>query len=173
FGTGAAIGGIGGVLQAVAFPSTDSAQYVFLVSITVVVMVVLGGIGSVPGVILGAIILKYFDLKVLDGINTSINTSSLVVGPNAPLHFLGNLPIGQSKYLMYGIVLLAFVLLRPQGIIPNNRRQRELRQATAVEDVSSVGALAIEEAGGTLSGEGGSYPTEYAGPGSDAQGREE
>jgi branched-chain amino acid transport system permease protein len=173
FGTGAAIGGIGGVLQAVAFPSTDSAQYVFLVSITVVVMVVLGGIGSVPGVILGAIILKYFDLKVLDGVNTSIHTSSLVVGANAPLHFLANLPIGQSKYLMYGIVLLAFVLLRPQGIIPNNRRQRELRQAASAEEASSVGALAIEQAGGSLPGAGEEDRTQYAGPGSDAQGREE
>ena len=65
------------------------------------------------------------------------------------------------------------VLLRPQGIIPNKRRQRELRQATSVEEATSVGALAIEQAGGTLSGEGGAYPTEYAGPGSDAQGREE
>ncbi len=173
FGMGAAIGGIGGVLQAVAFPSIDASQYVFLVSMTVVIMVVLGGIGSVPGVILGAVLLKYFDIQVLSSINETVKSSDLIAPTSSPLHFLAALPIDQSKYLMYGVVLLAFVLLRPQGIIPNNRRQRELRQATSVEEASSVGALAIEQAGGTISGGGGTDHTEYTGPGSDAQGREE
>ena len=173
FGTGATIGGIGGVLQAVAFPSIDAAQFVFNVSITIVVMIVLGGIGSIPGVILGAIALKYFDNDLLGNINNGVKTSSLVADPGAPLHFLSTVPFDQAKFLMYGLVLLAMVLLRPQGIIPNTRRQRELRVATSAEETSSVGALAIEEAGGALGGEGGAFPTEYTGAGSDAQGREE
>jgi branched-chain amino acid transport system permease protein len=169
---GAAIGGVGGVLRAVASPSIDADQFVFQVSITIVVMIVLGGIGSVPGVILGAIALEYFDQKLLANLSDAVKTNGLVTDPGSPLHFLANAPIQNSRFLIYGLVLLAFVLLRPQGIIPNKRRQRELQQATSAEEATVVGAFAIEQAGGSLPGGDESEQTQYTGPGSDAQGRE-
>ncbi len=173
FATGAAIGGIGGILNVALVPSITPDQFTFNISISILVMIVLGGIGSIPGVIVGAIVLKLFDQILLNNLNDYVHGSPLVSNPGAPLHFLAGNDFNQEKFLLYGLVLLGMILLRPQGIIPDRRRQREIKEASSVESASAVGVLAIEESGDTLAGLG-SAPdvTEYVGPGSDAQGRE-
>ena len=176
FALGATIGGIGGVLNAAAVPSIDPATFVFAISITILVMIVLGGIGSIPGVILGAFLLQYFNTQVLGNINQWVHTNGLVASTTSPFHFLFTFDFNQAKFLMYGLVLLAMVLFRPQGIIPDVRRKRELKGEAAIESAetfSAVGLLAKEQAGEAVSGIGAEDHTEYAGPGSDAQGRED
>ena len=173
FGMGAAIAGLAGVLSAAVQGIITPEVFSFNYSITILVMIVLGGIGSIPGVIIGATLLGYFQFQLLDNVQTFIHGNPLVSSTSSPLHFLSTVDLGQNQFLIYGLVLLVMVLLRPQGIIPDRRRQRELRAATSVEEASAVGILAIEQAGGTISGMGGANPTEYTGPGSDAQGREE
>ena len=66
------------------------------------------------------------------------------------------------------------ILLRPQGLIPDARRKRELAgEGVAPEDMSAVGLLAQEEVGLSSSATGNALDqTEYTGAGSDAQGRE-
>jgi ABC-type branched-subunit amino acid transport system permease subunit len=173
FATGATIGGLGGVLSTAAVPSITPDGFNFNVSITILVMIVLGGIGSIPGVIIGAIILQYFSVQLSGQLNDFIHNSPLVSNLSSPLHGLATHDFNQDKFLLYGVLLLAMVLLRPQGIIPDRRRQRELRQASAVEEVSAVGIVALEQAGASVNGLGAEDATEYTGPGSDAQGRGE
>jgi ABC-type branched-subunit amino acid transport system permease subunit len=173
FGLGAFVGGVGGVLNTAFVPAVLPANFNFSVSITVLIMIVLGGIGSVPGVIVGAIILRLVDAYLLGLINDPIHQSALVAPTNAPLHFLANVDFNVMKYLIYGVVLILMIVLRPQGIIPDARRKRELKGiGAAPESVSAVGMFEIEESGGDLATGEALDQTTYVGEGSDAQGRD-
>jgi ABC-type branched-subunit amino acid transport system permease subunit len=169
FGLGAFVGGIGGALNASFVGAIAPPDFNFNISITVLVMIVLGGLGSIPGVIVGAIILRFIDLYLLGQINGAVHNSSLVADNSAPLHFLANVDFNTAKFLIYGLVLLTMILLRPQGLIPDVRRKRELQGiGAAAEDTSAVGLLEREEASVDMSG----GETTFAGAGSDAEGRE-
>lgn len=174
FAMGAFVGGLGGVLNTAFVPSVNPVNFNFSISITILIMVVLGGIGSIPGVILGALVLRLFDVYLLQLINDPIHQSFLVAPANAPLHILANVDFNTLKLLIYGGVLMAMILLRPQGLIPDARRKRELAGiGTAPESVSAVGAFEQEEAGISSASAGDALDeTEYTGAGSDAQGRE-
>ncbi len=173
FGMGAFIGGIGGVMNAAFTTSITPTDFTFYISIEVLVMIVLGGLGSIPGVILGAAALRFFDVYLLGQINDTIHSSFLVSGNGAPFHFLAGIDFNTSKYLIFGVLLLVMILVRPQGLIPDRRRTRELHgEGLAAETLSSVGAVEREEAGEGVSGEGSEDETSYTGAGSDAQGRE-
>jgi ABC-type branched-subunit amino acid transport system permease subunit len=174
FAIGAFVGGAGGVINTAFVPAILPANFNFSVSITVLIMIVLGGIGSVPGVIIGALILRLFDVYILGLINDPIHNSFLVGPANAPLHFLANVDFNVLKYLIYGVVLVVMILLRPQGLIPDARRKRELKGiGAAPEDMSAVSMLVIEEEGVDESALSSSEQTVFSGEGSDAQGREE
>ncbi|MBF6589062.1 MAG: ABC transporter ATP-binding protein [Ktedonobacterales bacterium] len=173
FGLGAVVGGLGGGLFAGHLQSIATTNFNFQVSITVLAMIVLGGIGSIPGVIVGAIALAFFDQYLLGKVNDTVHQSVLVQANNAPLHFLAGFDFNFSKYLIYGLLLMIMILLRPQGLIPNIRRQRELKGIGASpEGASAVGLLEREEAGETLESFDAQDTTTFGGPGSDAQGRE-
>jgi ABC-type branched-subunit amino acid transport system permease subunit len=175
FALGAFVGGIGGVINTAVFPSITPLGFSFAISITVLIMVVLGGIGSIPGVIIGALVLRLFDVFLLQRVNDPVHQSFLVAPVNAPLHVLANVDFNTLKLLIYGIVLVAMILLRPQGLIPDARRRRELKGVGAApEGVSAVGAFEQEEAGISSAAATADAldPSEYTGAGSDAQGRE-
>jgi branched-chain amino acid transport system permease protein len=173
FGLGAVVGGIGGVMNAAFTTSITPKDFSFNISITILIMVVLGGLGSVPGVILGAILLRFFDVYLLGQINDAVHGNVLVAGNGAPLHFLTAVDFNTSKYLFYGIILVTMILLRPQGLIPDKRRTRELHgEGVAAESLSAVGTVEREELGESVGGEGFEDLTEFTGAGSDAQGRE-
>ncbi|HEX8982809.1 MAG TPA: branched-chain amino acid ABC transporter permease [Ktedonobacterales bacterium] len=174
FALGAFVGGIGGVMNTAYQPNIAPSNFSFSISITILIMVVLGGIGSIPGVILGALALRLFDVFLLQRINDPVHQSALVAPINAPLHFLAGIDFNTLKLLIYGIVLIIMILLRPQGLIPDARRRRELAGVGAApEGMSAAGLLEQEEVGGDVLGAGESLDTtEYTGAGSDAQGRE-
>ena len=136
FGLGAAFSGFAGLLQASINGSADPTSFGFNISITILVMVILGGIGSIPGAILGAIILSYLDLEWLAWINdrvhdigTHLHSAPSVIG------FLGTwlaqLNLQSARPLIFGIILVAIMLLRPQGLWPSATRAREMRPETA------------------------------------------
>lgn len=165
FALGATIGGIGGVMNAAFTTSITPKDFSFNISITIVIMVVLGGLGSVPGVILGAILLRFFDVYLLGQVNEYIHGT---------LHLFTSIDFNTSKYLIYGLILVSMILLRPQGLIPNRRRARELHgEGVAPESLSAIGTVEREEFGETIGGSGSEDDTAYTGAGSDAQGRED
>jgi branched-chain amino acid transport system permease protein len=173
FGLGAVTGGIGGAVNAAYITSINPTDFNFNVSITVLVMIVLGGIGSVAGVILGAIILRFFDVYLLQKLNDMVATNGLFA-KGSPLHFFDR-DLNIARYSIYGLVLVLMVLLRPQGLIPNRRRQRELKGiGAAPEGTSAVGLFEKEEAEaiGALNTDQLTEGTTYEGLGSDARGRE-
>jgi len=125
FGIGAGMGGLGGVIYALNIFSISPTNFSFTISITILTMVVLGGLGSIPGVIIGAIILQFTDNYILTNLQQTVRDSAFVSGANSPLAFLAKVDFNQAKYLFYGMILIAIVLLRPQGLIPDRRRARD------------------------------------------------
>jgi branched-chain amino acid transport system permease protein len=108
FAMGGAVGSLGGALFAIQIGSLNDASFTILVSITALAVVILGGMGSIPGVVVGAL--------VLIGI------------PGVLSEF------EQYRLLLYGAVLMAIMILRPQGLIPNIRRSRELEEEERAQD---------------------------------------
>jgi branched-chain amino acid transport system permease protein len=92
-------------------------------------MVILGGMGSIPGAILGASVVTVLNLQVLKGLslwlNELRNAGTVILGYN-----LANLPtqLEPAKYerMVFGVILILMMIFRPQGILPTRRREREL-----------------------------------------------
>jgi branched-chain amino acid transport system permease protein len=133
FAMGGAIGSLGGALFAVALGSLTPTSFEILVSITALAVVVLGGLGSLPGVVVGALV-----LIGLPGLLREFE---------------------EYRLLIYGGALVAIMVLRPQGLIPNVRRSRELKEEEVEQDAWARGATGDVEAvvgvlpGGDLGGE--------------------
>jgi branched-chain amino acid transport system permease protein len=108
FAMGAAIGCLSGALFSVQIGSLEPLGFNIVVSITALAVIILGGMGSIPGVIVGAL--------VLIGI------------PNLLDEFEA------YRLLIYGAVLVGIMILRPQGLIPNVRRSRELKEEEVDQD---------------------------------------
>jgi branched-chain amino acid transport system permease protein len=115
FALGASFAGIAGALQASYLGATTSDFFAFATSILVLIMIILGGIGNIWGVIVGAITLTYVNLTLLPYIGRRIQDS-------AP--FLPN--PAQYNFLILGIILLLMMRFRPQGFLPNRQREAEL-----------------------------------------------
>lgn len=133
FAMGGAIGSLGGALFAVSIGSLTPTSFEFTVSITALAVVILGGIGSIPGVVVGALV-----LIGLPGLLREFE---------------------DYRVLIYGGALVAIMILRPQGLIPNVRRTRELadeevsQDAWAKEVTGEAEAVAAVLPGGALGGE--------------------
>jgi len=99
FGTGAALAGLGGGIFASRNSFTGPEDFVLLVSINVLALVIVGGMGSIPGVILGALVLKGLPeiLRQLE----------------------------DYRILAFGALLVLMMIVRPQGLWPPSRPQLE------------------------------------------------
>lgn len=119
FVLGAAWGGIAGHTYAywVGFISPES--FNFMESVLVVCMVVLGGMGSIPGTILGAVIITAVP-EVIRALATSPLFSGFLTPEQASL-------VGDYRFLIFGGLMVVMMALRPQGILPSKRRALELK----------------------------------------------
>jgi len=102
FVMGATIGSFSGMLFAVKIGSIFPHSFALLVSIAVLSIVVLGGMGSIPGVLAGAFV--------------------LIGLPEMLREF------AEYRLLIYGAILVGIMLLKPEGLIPSARRQLELHE---------------------------------------------
>jgi branched-chain amino acid transport system permease protein len=89
-------------------------MFMFPVSIMILVMIVLGGIGSVAGVVVGALSLQLLQSWFLQDLTQWIHALGDLTG----IVFLQNLDLVQSIELIFGIILVVMMLYRRQGIIP-------------------------------------------------------
>jgi branched-chain amino acid transport system permease protein len=141
FAIGASVSGFSGVLYGAQIYIVSPEQFGFTVSITVLVMIVLGGMGSIPGVIVGALLLSIAN-RFLAIIPTAIQvptsalhflsgkTFSLCLGPVCTQSYDVGGFINNSEFLLFGLLLLVMIILRPQGMIPSALRKRELKGET-------------------------------------------
>ena len=136
FAAGAFFSGIAGMYHAAKLGTVSPDNFSFGDSVIYLAMVVIGGIGSIPGVIVGALVVYSVNLFILAQLDT------IVADPTNPLYFVLN-PIhnvltqlipgftfGNIRNLIFGIVLVTIMIFRPEGLIPSARRRRELHRAT-------------------------------------------
>ena len=114
FIVGAVLAGFAGALFAAKVGSVFPSSFELLVSIIVLVVVIVGGMGNITGVAVGAVVL----IGVLGG-------------PNVPglLH-----EFGEFKLLIYGALLIFMMLRKPEGLVPSLRRTRELHSHELTQD---------------------------------------
>jgi branched-chain amino acid transport system permease protein len=119
YAIGAFFGGVAGAYVASfnsgAFPS----QFHFNISIFLLCMVILGGMGSLWGVVLGGAILAWLNVEGLANIGAWLNE-------HTPL----NVEVAKYQFGIYGTIIVLMMLFRPVGLIPERRRKRELEEGT-------------------------------------------
>jgi branched-chain amino acid transport system permease protein len=106
YATGAAFGGISGAFLASYLGVVNSVQFEFSFSIFILAMVVMGGAGSIPGVVVGAIVLSVVNSYLLPDVLFDLPSK---VGLAFDLSAISS--------GIYGAILLAGMLLRPQGLL--------------------------------------------------------
>ena len=114
FTLGAACCGTGGALYACLLGnSSDPSNYDFMLSIMGLCMVILGGMGSIEGVLLGALVIGGFNVIVIDKVSQALGTGASMLAS-----------LTNWKYLIFGLVLVLMMRYRPAGIIPERRGAR-------------------------------------------------
>ncbi|HEX2739540.1 MAG TPA: branched-chain amino acid ABC transporter permease [Rubrobacter sp.] len=134
YALGAVFGGLAGAFYGSFIASIFPTSFSFNISILVLCMVVLGGMGNIYGVILGAIALQGLNFYLLPKVNEWVHAIGDAVG--SPL--LSQADIPKYNFFLCGIILVLMMLLRPEGIIPNRQRAEELHgeDAGAMQGVS-------------------------------------
>jgi branched-chain amino acid transport system permease protein len=131
FMIGALFSGFAGAFYAsrVSFISPDA--FDFSVSVIVLCMVILGGTGSITGVILGGLIIKVVDLLLLDRLQSVLNgvlqvtVFDNVQSQGVNLFLASLLDMTQYKLLLFGVILVVMMLVRPQGLVPEAMTKRK------------------------------------------------
>jgi ABC-type branched-subunit amino acid transport system permease subunit len=118
FALGASTAGIAGVLNTAKLTVVSPDQFTFTISFTVLAMVVLGGMGNFWGVGVGAFVIYTINNVVLHSLNQFFDAMQVPI--------LMDIDFLQLQFLLYGLALVGMMLLRPEGLFPNNRRKREL-----------------------------------------------
>jgi branched-chain amino acid transport system permease protein len=131
FACGASFAGAVGVLFAAKQVFVNPESFTFMESIGVLAMIILGGMGSIPGAILGAAVVTVLNLQVLKGLSLWLNELRNA-GVTIFGYSLANLPtqLEPAKYerMVFGLILVLMMIFRPQGILPARRRTRELQE---------------------------------------------
>jgi branched-chain amino acid transport system permease protein len=122
---GAALGGAAGAFLGSYNNAINSNQFQFSFSILVLSMIILGGLGSIWGVVIGAIALTFIDRKLPDILDPADIPGKL------GLHGVG---IADLKIGIFGFLLVIMMILRPQGLFPERRRKLELTEGIGTDE---------------------------------------
>jgi branched-chain amino acid transport system permease protein len=123
YALGALFGGFAGAFYGAFIKNIFPDAFSFNISILILCMVVLGGMGNIYGVILGAIVLQGINFYALPQLSTVVHAIGDTIGSAA----MSNVDLARYNFFIFGVVLVLMMLLRPEGIIPNRQRQEELR----------------------------------------------
>jgi branched-chain amino acid transport system permease protein len=121
FAVGASFAGAMGVLFAAKQQFINPPTFDLLRSIGILSMVILGGMGSIPGAILGGMLVTLLDLQILPRIATELSALKRQ-GIVIPDWFD---PV-QYQRALFGLLLIIMMIFRPEGIMPDQRRSEEM-----------------------------------------------
>ena len=138
YAIGAFFGGIAGAFFASYRAGAFPADFFFQFSVFLLCMVILGGMGSIWGVLLGGMILGYLNVAGLATIGSKLNEAGVDFEPT------------KYQFGIYGVIIVLMMLFRPEGLIPEARHKRELELGVAdtpFYDVQHEGADTDRERG--------------------------
>ncbi|HWO43772.1 MAG TPA: branched-chain amino acid ABC transporter permease [Candidatus Eisenbacteria bacterium] len=130
FAVGASFAAAAGVIFAAKQVFINPESFTFMESIGVLAMVILGGMGSLPGAIFGATVVTILNLQLLKGLSLWLNALRQS-GAVLTLPFFGSFPLSDlpvqfepAKYerMVFGLILIVMMIFRPQGIFAPRRR---------------------------------------------------
>lgn len=124
FALGAALSGFAGTFYGAHLSFASPQQFNFSQSVLILCMVILGGMGNMWGVMLGAVVIYMLQTVVLIQGDNWIHS----IGKTFDIGFLANadIKLANYTYFIYGTILILFMLFRPEGLIPSSRRRMEL-----------------------------------------------
>ena len=132
YALGAFFGGVAGAYYASFKSGAFPADFYFNISVFLLCMVILGGMGSIWGVVVGGMILAYLNFSGLSTIGSKIQDAGLDFDPT------------KYQFGIYGIIIVLMMLFRPAGLIPERRHKIELEEGvhdTPFYDVQTEGTL--------------------------------
>lgn len=137
FALGASTAGLAGVFNASKLTLVSPDQFLSTVSFSIIAMIVLGGMGNIWGVALGAFVVYTIQVVFLKQLNTFF----------AALHvpILQDLNFIQYQFLLYGLALVLMMLFRPEGLFPSRRRKRELHVADELGEAAAAESVVSEQ----------------------------
>jgi len=135
YAIGAAFGGMSGAFFGAYYTTVNAGQFQFGFSIFILAMVIIGGIGSIWGAVVGGLALGYINNYLIPDVLNDL-----------PSHLGFNFQLTQVEFGIFGFLLVIMMVLRPQGLIPERRRQLELTAEIAPADAQ------LAEAPGTPGG---------------------
>jgi branched-chain amino acid transport system permease protein len=118
FAMGAAVGGLGGTFYVAKLTTATPDMFTFPVSVMVLVMVVLGGVGSIRGVVLAALFVAFLQSVILQDLTEYVHALGRLVG--SP--FLQRVELITSLELIFGIILVVMMIFRREGLWPAARK---------------------------------------------------
>jgi branched-chain amino acid transport system permease protein len=125
FAVGAGFAGTTGTFYVAKLQTATPEMFTFPVSVMLLVMVVLGGMGSVAGVVLGALILQLLQSWFLQDLTQWVHA----LGSFTHINFLQEIDLVQSIELIFGIILVVMMRFRRQGLIPERSAVAALTHA--------------------------------------------
>jgi branched-chain amino acid transport system permease protein len=130
YATGGALGGISGAFLGAYFSSVNANSFQFGFSIFILGMVILGGLGSIWGVVIGAILLSFVNIYLIPDVLDQGFVGDTIQDLGLDFTFT------EVSFGVFGFVLVIMMVLRPEGILPERRRQMELKEG--IGDTESV-----------------------------------
>ena len=131
YAMGAMFGGMSGAFLGAYYTTVNASQFQFGFSIFILSMIIIGGLGSIWGAVVGGMLLGYINNWLIPDV---LN--------NAPSRFGLNFQLTSVEYGIFGFLLVIVMLLRPQGLIPERRRKMEVTGEVAAEDAQLVESTA-------------------------------
>jgi branched-chain amino acid transport system permease protein len=122
YATGGAFGGISGAFLGAYFSSVNANQFQFGFSIFILAMVILGGLGSIWGVLIGAVALSFVNTRLIPDVLDQGWVGRKLTDLGLDFSFV------EISFGIFGFILVIMMVLRPEGILPERRRQMELTE---------------------------------------------
>jgi branched-chain amino acid transport system permease protein len=122
YATGGALGGMAGAFLGAYYNSVNANQFQFGFSIFILAMIILGGLGSIWGVVIGAVALSFINTYVIPSLN------------DVPDQFGLDFDLTTLSFGIFGFLIVLMMVLRPEGLLPERRRRLELTEGMGAGD---------------------------------------
>ncbi|HEY8582013.1 MAG TPA: branched-chain amino acid ABC transporter permease [Capillimicrobium sp.] len=118
YAVGAGLGGMSGAFLGSYFNTVNADQFQFGFSIFILAMIILGGLGSVWGVVIGAVALSLINYTLIPDVLNDVPRDVFGLSFN----------LTEVNYGIFGFLLIIMMVIRPEGLLPERRRQIELHE---------------------------------------------
>jgi branched-chain amino acid transport system permease protein len=128
YATGGAFGGIAGAFLGAYYSSVNANSFQFGLSIFILAMVILGGLGSIWGVVIGAVALSFVNTRLIPDVLDQGWVGDQLTAAGLDFNFT------EISFGVFGFILVIMMVLRPEGILPERRRKMELTEGIGADE---------------------------------------